>query len=34
MNDKGNVVKSVGGVVQGTADRLPPPANPATHTSK
>ena len=34
MNDRGDVVKSVGGVVKGTADRLPAPANPATHPAK
>lgn len=34
MNDRGDVVKSVGSVVQGTADRLPAPANPATHSVK
>lgn len=34
MNDRGDVVKSVGGVVQGTADRLPAPATPVTRPVK
>lgn len=34
MGDKGDVVKSVGGIAQDTADRLPAPANPATHPTK
>jgi hypothetical protein len=34
MNDRGDVVKSVGGVVQGAADRLPAPANPVTRPVK